>query len=673
MQTLPPGSLAGAIALVTRGICALADKAQQVKAAGAIGIVYVDNRQGEANVLPVDPVVAGGSIANLDGAHLRAYLDAHGGRAPVRVGRTPLELETGRSGVITSFSSAGPTAFGHDIGPDISAPGGQILSSTLPRIDSSRFAVFDGTSMATPHVSGSAALLLQLHRTWSPAQVKSALVSTAAPAWGDTARTQEAPVTLEGGGLVSLPAAADPQLFTQPASLSFEDLAVVRADASRGLLVRLDDAGDGSGTWQVSLAAQAATPGTSVDVPGIVSLPPGGEAELPVVAHARAGAPSGEDYGFVVLRRGGVTRRIPYLFLVDDPALAQAPAATLRRTQVGTTVTGPDRVEEYRYPTAPLGANPDQTPLVDNGSEQLYVTSLDRPAVNIGVSILAATDGAEIDPWFLGAKDESTVQGYAGTPVDVNALTYDYHERVGAAGAAFPRQGTYYVSVDSAKDEFDGTRRAGRYVLRSWVNDVSPPSLQLLTTRVSAGRPTVVVRTIDTQSGVDPAQLTIGYKGVLVAASSYDFTTGLAIFALPRSVPALSAGKTLSLSMLSSDFQEAKNVDTIGPLLMPNTRVRRMPLHVVNGAAVDWLEPASGDCLLARSRLVVAASSPHAIRAVSFLLDGRRIALDRHADQGIWSAAAPGDLRKGKHMLTATALGAHGATASATRSVRTCR
>ena len=185
-------------------------------------------------------------------------------------------MSTGRSGVITSFSSAGPTAFGHDLKPDVSAPGGQILSATLPNTSAARFAVFDGTSMATPHVAGSAAPSWSSTPSWTPPQIKSALVSTAGPAWADTARTQEAPVTLEGGGLVSLPSADDPQLFTDPVSLSFEDLVVTHGAAARGLLVRLTDAGDGAGTWQVTLQPQAATAGASVDVTGVVTVPPGG-------------------------------------------------------------------------------------------------------------------------------------------------------------------------------------------------------------------------------------------------------------------------------------------------------------------------------------------------------------------------------------------------------------
>jgi subtilisin family serine protease len=669
--TLPPGSLNGAIALVDRGLCPLQEKAQQAKAAGAAGIVFADNREGEANVLPISPAVPGGTIANLDAAHLRDYLAAHGGRTQIRVGRDHLELETGRSGVITSFSSAGPTAFGHDLSPDVSAPGGQILSSTLPRVDASRFAVFDGTSMAAPHVTGAVALLLQLHRGWTVGQIKSALVSTAGPAYADTARTREAPVTLEGGGLVALPGAADPEIFTSPSSLSFEDLNVLRNDAARGLLVRISDAGTGGGTWTVRLAAQSATPGTSIDLPGIVTVPPGGEAVLPVVAHAAAGSPAGEDYGFVVLQKGTVTRRVPYLFLVDHPALASATAIPLRRTQSGTTSGDENAVTAYRYPVAPFGNQPDQPPMREDGAEKLYVTSLDRPAVNIGVSILDRATGVRVDPFYLGAKDESTMQGFAGTPVDVNALTYNYLAPVGAAGASFPRQGRYYVAVDSPRDQFKGASLAGQYVLRSWVNDVSPPSLQLLTTRVSAGRPTLVFRSLDTQSGVDPASLTIGYKGVLIAVGSYDWQTGIAVFPLPTSVPTLAAGTAVRTKMIASDYQEAKNIDTIGPSIMPNTRTSFAGMRVVRGVAVDWLTPTAGACVQSGTRVFVAASAPRRVTSVRFAVDGRQFAVDRTGDQGIWSARLP-TLKQGAHTLTAAAIVTNGYV-SERRKVRACR
>ncbi len=388
MGELPAGSLTGVIVLAQRGLCPFATKAAQARAAGAIGIVLSDNRQGEANGIPLDLGLPGGMISNLDGAHLVAAMTASGGRTTIHIGHDPLELETGRSGVITSFSSAGPTAFGHALKPDLSAPGGQILSSTLPNTNPSRFAVFDGTSMATPHVAGAAALLLQVHPTWTPANVKSALVSTAGPAWADTARTQEAPVTLEGGGLVALPGAVDPRLFMDPVSLSFPDLNVLHAGASNALLVRVTDAGNGAGTWTVSLVSQAATPGATLDFPGTVTVAPGGEADVSVVAKAPAGAAQGENYGFVVLRQGNVTRRIPYFFLVDKPALAGAKVIKLKRGRAAPRSPGRTSSTQYRYPVAPFGNAPDEPPMNEDGAEKVYVTSVNKPAANAGVSVV---------------------------------------------------------------------------------------------------------------------------------------------------------------------------------------------------------------------------------------------------------------------------------------------
>ena len=165
-------------------------------------------------------------VADVDGAALKTYPAGHAD-ARFRYRKAPLAIQTGRSGIVTSFSSGGPTAFGHLLKPDVAAPGGQILSATLPQAGGP-FAVFDGTSMAAPHVAGAAALLRQRHPGWTPRQVKSALVQTAGAAWADTARTKEAPVTLEGGGLVDLTRADRPLVFAEPSSLSYGDLDVRR-------------------------------------------------------------------------------------------------------------------------------------------------------------------------------------------------------------------------------------------------------------------------------------------------------------------------------------------------------------------------------------------------------------------------------------------------------------
>ena len=80
---------------------------------------------------------------------------------------------------------------------------------------------FSGTSMASPMVAGAAALLLQRHPNWTPAQVKSALVLTGDPAYSSTARTLEAPTTREGGGVIDIPRANTPLIFDAPTTVSF--------------------------------------------------------------------------------------------------------------------------------------------------------------------------------------------------------------------------------------------------------------------------------------------------------------------------------------------------------------------------------------------------------------------------------------------------------------------
>jgi minor extracellular serine protease Vpr len=671
---LPAGSLTGAIALVSRGNCTFALKAARVRAAGAIGIVIVDNRPGEANGVPIQLAVPGGMIADFDGSALRSYLASRGGRTAIRIGRDPQELNTSRSGIVTSFSSGGLTAFGHLLKPDVGAPGAQILSATLKNFGGP-FAVFDGTSMAAPHVAGAAALLLQRHPGWSAGQVKSALVSTAATAWADTARTVEAPVLTAGSGLINVIAANDPKLFMDPVSLSYADLNVSRGPASKSLLLSVWDAGDGAGTWTVEVKPQSNPSGVQIIVPGAITIAPGGDLQVPVTARASADAGLGEAYGFLLLRRGDIVRKVAYAMLVTRPGLAQTPILQLRQIQSGDTRKGVSHASAYRYPAAAFGpaANYVGAPVNEDGAEALYRIRIDEPAVNVGAAVIFSSPGSLVHPWMLGSQDENDVQGYAGTPVNVNNLTLDFPLDIGAAATVFPRTKAYYVSVDSGRDQFTGRSLGGSYVLRAWVNDVQPPLMGLITNRVAAGRPTLALRVLDLDAGVDPYSLVIGYGRALIGAAAYDPLSGIALFPLPREAPVLRAGKRL-VAASAADFQEAKNVDSVGDQLLPNTAFASGNITVVNRPAITWVTPEPSECATAPAQLLVLASSTAALRSVRFL-DGRKpIATARRGVAGLYSVAwKRGGAAKGRHTLRAIVTDAKGRQAEAQRVVRVCK
>jgi subtilisin family serine protease len=679
--TLPPGSLNGMIALASRGLCTFVSKAERAKAAGAIGLVLVDNRSGEPNGIPVALAVPGGMISDLDGARLRAAMTATGGHATVRIGRDPVELVTGRSGIPTSFSSAGLTAFGHDLKPDVSAPGASILSSTLREVIGENFASFDGTSMAAPHVSGAAALLVQLHPTWGAREVKSALMLTAGPAWADTARTQEAPIELEGAGLINVARASNPEIFTSPQSLSFHYLDVTKGGTHSSTVVTVTDAGGGGGTWNIELAPQVASAGATVEVPPFVTVKPGGDGMFIVTARAAPDAVPGDDFGFIVLSQGTETRRIPYGFLVTRPGLASKPAKPLEAIQLGDTRDADNRASVYRFPAAPFGPSPNYSgpPVNEPGGEDLYVANLNEPAVNFGVSVLLASQNSLIDPWFLASKDENDVTGYTGTPVNVNAFLIHYRVPVGAAGIQFPRQGQYFVSVDSGTDPFTGKSYPGQYVLRAWINDVLPPVLAPITVKVASGRPTLIMRTGDLQAGVDPLSLTIAYGRTLIGAAAYDPLTGFAIFPLPGAAPALKKGNVPSI-FVSGDFQETKNVDQAGEIesILPNTAFVRVRLRVVDAPVVTWLLPDRDKCVALREPLLVVASSPNRLRSARFVeaFPDRfdQIATVKRNVVGLFQTTwRTREVPRGRHTLFVQVTDVKGRTATASRSVRVCK
>lgn len=674
-STLPAGSLSGAVALVLRGTCSFVSKADRVRAAGGSGMIVVDNRPGDPNAVSVLTAVAVVTISSLDGARLEQALAAANGRGSIRVGRDETELTTANAGVPTSFSSAGLTDFTHELKPDISAPGANVLSSTLVETVGEAFAPFSGTSMATPHIAGAAALLRQLHPGWTPQQVKSALMSTAAPTYADSGKSTEAPVLLEGAGLARLPQAADPKVFTLPQSLSFGYLNVLQGAASRQISVTVTDAGSGAGTWQLSVEPQVSSPGASVGVPGSVTISAAGSATLTVTASAAATAEAGDDYGFVVLTKAGLRRRIPYAFVVTRPGLAVLEPLALRVSQSGDTRKGADRARVYRWPTAGLGPFVGSVlePVSESGGEQLYVTSFSTQVVNAGVAVVSESASTLADPWFLGSPDENDVQGYAGTPTAVNSgLPVEFGLPIGAAGLLFAQPGRYYVAVDSGRDKLTGRSLAGRYVLRSWVNDVEPPRVQLVTTTLAAGHPTLVLRALDARAGVDPFSILLNYGRTFVLAAAFDPATGIALVPLPSQAPALTQGSQ-QLVLIASDYQESKNVNVLGTNLMPNTTFHNARLRVGSGPTLNWVLPDANTCAAPKASLLVVGSDTRTMTAVRFYDGRRRLATVKMNVAGLFTTTwNTRRAAKGRHTLRAVLVDDAGKQAQAKRVLRVC-
>jgi subtilisin family serine protease len=686
----PGASLQGAIALVSRGGCPYSVKASRARAAGATGIVIAENRPGDPTFAFIT-ALAGGTISDLDGARIRAAAAGAGGAVTVRFTRDVLEVPTTWAGVPTSFTSSGLTPFGHALKPDVTAPGAQVLSSTLPEFAGDPFAVLDGTSFSAPHVAGVAALLTQRHPTWTAAQMKSALMSTAGPAFADTALSQEASVLVEGAGLVRVGTADKPLLFTEPQSLSFGYLVAGAGANAKSIAVTVSDAGGGAGTWVADVQPQVASAGASVEA-APVSIAPGGTAVVQITARVGSGGVQGDNFGFVLLRRGSDVRRIPYAFSVSRSSLTGAPVAALKKLQSGDTRTGEDRARAYRWPTSPfsiLGIFGVDPSVNDDGKEKLYSLNITKQAVNAGVVVVRPTtdlhasitallsSNQPIHPWFMGSLDENDVLGYAGIPVNVNGQLPDFLYSIGAAGGVFLPPGRYYVSVDSGRDPFTGHSLAGRYTLRSWVNDVKPPTVRIITKALSSGRPTVVAKITDAKSGADPHSFQLFFgpttRRSSVGATLFDAKTGIAAFSIPRTALSLAPG-TQFMQIVASDYQEAKNINTESNSPFPNTRFAGLRAEAVPRPTVTWITPEKVRCLASRQKLLVVANDNVQISSVGFFDGRRQIGRVQKNIAGLYELNwRTSGRRKGLHVLTAVASDVRGREAEASQNVRICK
>jgi uncharacterized repeat protein (TIGR01451 family) len=178
----------GMIVVCQRGTNGRVQKAENVAAQGAVGYVLI---QDEPNAGPGGIVgdafpIPGVAISLADGAILTAWLGAGTGHSAAISGVGYLTGVAGEpyADILASFSSRGANRAVDTLVPSLTAPGVDILAATTDTGTANggvTYGVISGTSMASPHVAGAGALVMQARPDWSPAQVQSALMTTAAP------------------------------------------------------------------------------------------------------------------------------------------------------------------------------------------------------------------------------------------------------------------------------------------------------------------------------------------------------------------------------------------------------------------------------------------------------------------------------------------------------------
>ena len=328
------------LAVTARGTCARVARAVFGQQAGADAVAMINT---DANYPPYEGPISGnpdtgesyevtipflgvrgvlGSAPTADGDNLVA---ANGGTATTTQTTIP---NPGFSG-FASFSSGGPTNGESFLKPDIAAPGVSIASTGVGT--GSRASIISGTSMASPHVAGVAALVREANPDWAVSDVKAAITNSGSPAGLPGYR-----VTRAGSGLVTpsqatstpvvalgdlVPADVDAGLAEfHNSNLSF-GFAELAEDYSETRTITVKNHGTEQVTLTPSAVASAQSSPSSVSFGAAsVTVDAGAEATLEVtlqVDASTAGASNAfrEVSGNIELAGDGLTLRVPYLLV----------------------------------------------------------------------------------------------------------------------------------------------------------------------------------------------------------------------------------------------------------------------------------------------------------------------------------------------------------------------
>jgi minor extracellular serine protease Vpr len=329
---LPANSMAGSIAIISRGTCTFSAKLAAAEAAGAVAaVIYARPEAPAAPNMDVDgaalPAVA---ISNSDSHKLR-YFARNGLTGTIDFSIGPVTVE---SALLSSFSARGPSS-DYGVKPDLLAIGQTVYTARPPRNGTAEYDVLNGTSFSAPTVTGAVALLMSARPGLTAEQYRSLLVNGSKVFSVDG--TSALAFDLGGAGLLDMTNAVAGTVTASPVSLSYGK-GYPNVDDWR--IFKITNVGSTPDTFSIGpeTAGQGPLP---ILVHNTFELAPGQSADVPV-KFAGTGLEPGVYEG--TLRISGTTSqvaaRVPYWFGIPS----QKPAAV----QVFDTPETARRDEEIR-------------------------------------------------------------------------------------------------------------------------------------------------------------------------------------------------------------------------------------------------------------------------------------------------------------------------------------
>ncbi|TKY55328.1 Subtilisin protease SBT5.4 [Spatholobus suberectus] len=187
-QSLDPKKVKGKILVCLSGGNSNIKEGVEAASLGAVGVILANDKDTGNEISPDPHVLPASNVDPASGSYIYSYINRT--KSPVAyISRVKTELDVKPAPFVASFSSRGPNPLEPAIlKPDVTAPGVNIIAAysealSPTGLDSDKrrtpYITLSGTSMSCPHVSGLAGLLKALHPDWSPAAIKSAIITSA--------------------------------------------------------------------------------------------------------------------------------------------------------------------------------------------------------------------------------------------------------------------------------------------------------------------------------------------------------------------------------------------------------------------------------------------------------------------------------------------------------------